>query len=132
MKTHLIILPALFGTLLFSCDRKEKDSYTEAMQEQVAEKGSSDGEDENTEMEDNQPFGSFELGDTLQLPDPLMLILKKDPLTSPDKIRNIRKYTENGIDYYEITFDNPVKEMQLVTYDDLGRIKSPNLDKPEN
>lgn len=132
MKTHLIILPALVGMLLLSCDQKEKSAYTEAMQDEVVTKRSLNDEDVNIErMEDTQP-GSFELADTLELPDPLLLVLRKNSSTSPDKIRNVRKYTEQGTDFYEITFDNPVKEKQLVTYDNLGKFKSPNLDRPNN
>jgi len=132
MKTNLIISTALVGILLLSCDQKEKNSYSEAMQDEVVTKRSLNNEDGNIErLEDNQ-LDSFELADTLELPDPLLLVLRKNSSTSPDKIRNVRRYTEQGTDFYEITFDNPVKEKQLVTYDNLGKFKSPNLDRPNN
>ena len=74
----------------------------------------------------------YALVDTLQLPDPLMVILQRDSATSLDKITNVRKYTEHGTDFYEITFDNPVKAQQVVVYDELGKVKSPDLDKPKS
>lgn len=133
MKTQFIIYPALVGLLCIACGESEKDSYTDAMQDEVAAKGHSDGDETSMKnLEDPKPLGQHELVDTLQLPDPVLLILQKDPATSLDKIKNVRQYSENGTDYYEITFANPVKEKQIVTYDNLGKIKSPDLLKPKN
>lgn len=133
MKTQLIIYPALVGALLLSCAEKESDSYTDAMQDEVSTDGALVGDETNLEKLDSpEPLGQHALVDTLQLPDPLLVILSKDPATAPDKIKNVRKFTEHGTEYYEITFDNPVKEMQVVTYDNLGKIRSPELAKPNN
>ena len=133
MKTQLILYPALVGMLFVACAEKESDSYTEAMQDEVATKGPLDDDDVNMKkLEDPKPLGQHALVDTLQLPDPLILILQKDPSTSLDKIKNVRRYSENAIDYYEITFDHPVKEKQVVTYDNLGMIKSPEVESPKN
>lgn len=119
--------------LFIACGEADKDSYTEAVQDEVATKGPLDDDDINMKkLEDPKPLGQHQLVDTLQLPDPLLVILQKDPATSLDKIKNVRSYTEHGTDYYEITFDNPVKEKQVITYDELGKIKSPDLDRPEN
>lgn len=128
MKTKLIIFPALVGMLCIACGENEKSSYSEAVQDEVAVGG-----DNNTnDLEAPKPLGQHELVDTLQLPEPLMIILQKDSATSIDKIKNVRRYTEQATEYYEITFDNPVKENQVVTYDNLGRIKSPDLKRPQN
>jgi hypothetical protein len=133
MKTQYILYPALVGMLFIACGEADKDSYTEAMQDEVATEGPLDDDDINMKkLEDPKPLGQHELVDTLQLPDPLLVILQKDPATSLDKIKNVRSYTEDGTDYYEITFDNPVKEKQIITYDELGKIKSPDLERPEN
>lgn len=133
MKTHFIIYPALVGMLCIACGESEKDSYTDAMQDEVAAKGPLDGDKTNMKnLEDPKPLGQHQLVDTLQLPDPVILILQKDPATSLDKIKNVRRYSEDGTDYFEITFDNPVREKEVVTYDNLGKIKSPDLEKPKN
>jgi hypothetical protein len=132
MKTPLIIYPALVGMLFVACGEAEKDSYTQAMQDEVAAKGPLADDEVNTKkLEDARPLGQHELADTLQLPDPLKVILEKDAATSLDKIVKVRRYTEHATDYYEITFDNPVKEKQVITYDELGRIKSPELDRAD-
>lgn len=118
MKTQLIIVPAMVGMLFMSCGESDKSAYTESVKDEVA----------NVEVvEDSKPLGQNELIDTLQLTEPLRIILNKDSATAVNKIREVRKYTENGTDYFEITFDNPVKEMQVITYDELGKVKSPNL-----
>lgn len=133
MKTQYILYPALVGMLFIACGEADKDSYTEAMQDEVATEGPLDDDDINMKkLEDPKPLGQHELVDTLQLPDPLLVILQKDPVTSLEKIKNVRIYTEDGTDYYEITFDNPVKEKQVITYDELGKIKSPDLERSEN
>ncbi|WP_343850590.1 hypothetical protein [Algoriphagus jejuensis] len=118
MKTQLIIYPAMIGMLMLSCAENDKSAYTESVKEEVANAGT---------MEDPKPLGQHELIDTLQLSEPLRIILNKDSATAVHKIRNVRKYTEDGTEYYEITFDNPVEEMQVITYDELGKIKSPDL-----
>ena len=133
MKTQYILYPALVGMLFIACGEADKDSYTEAMQDEVATEGPLDDDDINMKkLEDPKPLGQHELVDTLQLPDPLLVILQKDPATSLEKIKNVRAYTEDGTDYYEITFENPVKEKQVITYDELGKIKSPDLERSEN
>ncbi len=133
MKTQMIIYSAVVGMLCIACGESEKDSYTKAMQDEVAAKGPLEDDDINMKkLEAAKPLGQHELVDTLQLPDPLLVILQKDPATSLDKIKNVRRYNEHGTDYYEITFDNPVKEKQVVTYDNLGKTKSPDLDHPKN
>ncbi|GAB3234169.1 hypothetical protein GCM10027454_39340 [Algoriphagus aestuariicola] len=112
--------------LFVACGESEKDSYTDAMQDEVATKGPLDGDDINMKkLEDAKPLGQHELVDTLQLPEPLIVILQKDPATSLDKIKDVRRFTEDAIEYFEITFDNPVQDKQVITYDNLGRIKSP-------
>lgn len=129
MKTQLLIYPILAGMLCIGCGPKESDSYTQAMQDEVASKGPLADDEVNTKkLEDAKPLGQHELVDTLQLPDPLMLILQKDPATSLDKIRNVRPYTEHGTNYYEITFTQPINGNDVITYDDLGRIKSPDTE----
>lgn len=121
------------GLLCFSCGEKTSDSYTEAMQDEVATKGPLEDDEVNTKTLDGvEPLGQHELIDTLQLPDPLLVILRKDPATTPDKIRNVREFNENGTDYYEITFEDSVGEDRVVTYDNLGKVRSPELDKPAN
>ncbi|MBN7803258.1 hypothetical protein J0A67_20450 [Algoriphagus aestuariicola] len=126
MKTKLILYPAIVGMLFVACGESEKDSYTDAMQDEVATKGPLDGDDINMKkLEDAKPLGQHELVDTLQLPEPLIVILQKDPATSLDKIKDVRRFTEDAIEYFEITFDNPVQDKQVITYDNLGRIKSP-------
>ena len=125
MKNQSIIYLGVAGLLMFSCAEKETDSYTDAMKEEVVNDAAmADGE---LQSETPEPLGQHALVDTLGLPAPLMLILSKHPETAPDKIRNVREYTEQGTDYYEITFDNPVEDMQVITYDNLGKIKSPDL-----
>lgn len=125
MKIKMIIYPAMVGILSIACGGNDKSSYSEAVEDEVAVGG--DRENLNN-MEDAKPLGQHELSDTLQLPEPLMIILNKDPMTSLDKIKSVRRYTEQTTEYYEITFDTQVEENQVVTYDNLGRIKSPDLD----
>lgn len=125
MKIKMIIYPAMVGIFSFACGGNEKDAYTEAVENEVSVGG--DRENLNN-MEDAEPLGQHELSDTLELPDPLVIILNKNPETSLDRIKSVRRYTEQAIDYYEITFDTQVKENRVVTYDDLGRVKSPDLD----
>lgn len=117
MKTQLIIYPALVGMLFVACGEKEKNSYTEAMQEEVAMEPAAPIE----------PLGQHELVDTLLLPDPLKIILEKDEATSLENIKSLRKYNEEGTDYYEIVFVQPINGKDTITYDNLGKIKSPDL-----
>ena len=125
MKIKMIIYPAMVGILSISCGGNDKSAYSEAVEDEV----SVGGDQENlNNMEDAEPLGQHELSDTLGLPDPLVIILNKNPETSLDKIKSVRKYTEQAIDYYEITFDTQVEENRVVTYDDLGKVESPDLD----
>lgn len=125
MNIKMIIYPAMVGILSFSCGGNDKSAYSEAVEDEVAV----GGDDENlNNMQDPDPLGQHELSDTLQLPEPLVIILNKSPETSLNKVKSVRRYTENAIDYYEITFDTQVEENRVVTYDDLGRVKSPDLD----
>jgi hypothetical protein len=130
MKTNLIICSALVGAFLFACDKKEKDSYTDAMHEEVVSDGTR--QDERAAMQSPEPLGQHELVDTLQLPQPLLIILKKDPATSPERIKSVREYTEDAIQYYEVVFNEPVKGEDTITYDNLGRVKSPELQRKDN
>lgn len=133
MKTYPILSVAAACVLFFSCAEKGTDSYTDAMRDEVATGGTVVGDESNLEkLEAPEPLGQHQLVDTLQLPDPLLVILSKDPATAPDKIKNVRRYTEDGTQYYEITFIAPVRDMEVITYDDLGRIKSPELERPKN
>ncbi len=125
MKIKMIIYSALVGILSISCGGNDKSAYSEAVEDEVAVGG--DRENLNN-LEAPKPLGQHELADTLELPDPLVIILNMDSETSLDKIKSVRRYTEQSIDYYEITFDTKVEVNQVVTYDDLGRIKSPDLD----
>ena len=130
MKTQLIIYPALIGMLLLSCAEKEKDAYTEAVKEEVVADGplSADG----SALDSPEPLGQHALVDTLQLPNPVLIVLRNDPATTPDKIKSLRRYAEDGTDYYEIVFTQPVNGQDTVTYDNLGKVKSPDLEKPTN
>lgn len=125
MNIKMIIYPAMVGILSIGCGGNDNGAYSEAVEDEVAVGG--DSEDLNN-MENPEPLGQQELSDTLELPDPLMIILNKNPETSLDKIKNVRRYTEQATDYYEITFDNPVNEKRVITYDNLGKVKSPDLD----
>jgi hypothetical protein len=130
MKTGLIIYSALLGTLLLSCAEKERDSYTTAMKDEVVADGTRS--DEGTALPSPEPLGQHQLVDTLQLPEPLLIILQKDNATAPENIKSLRQYTEHGTQYFEIVFSPPVNGDDTITYDNLGRIKSPELRKQEN
>lgn len=125
MNIKMIIYPAMVGILSIGCGGSDKSSYSEAVENEVAVGG--ENEDLNN-MQDEKPLGQHQLSDTLELPDPLMIILNKNPETSLDKIKSVRRYTEQATDYYEITFNNPVNEKRVITYDNLGKVKSPDLD----
>ena len=130
MKTKLIIYSALAGMLLFSCGEKPNDSYTEAMTDEVIADGpvSADG----SELDSPEPLGQHALVDTLQLPNPVLIILQKDPATAPEKIKSIRPYNEEGTDYFEIVFTEPVNGEDTITYDNLGKVRSPDLEESNN
>ena len=132
MKTQFVIYPAMVGMLYFSCAKKEKDPYTKSMEEQTAARGPLQEDKENMKkLEGTEPLGSHALEDTLLLPDPVKIILKRDSATALHKIRKVRRYTEDGMTFYEITFDTQVGEDQVITYDDHGKIKSPDVDRPQ-
>lgn len=116
--------------LLLSCAEKPKDSYTEAMKDEVVADGpvAADG----SALDSPEPLGQHALVDTLQLPNPVLIILQKDPATAPDNIKSLRRYTEDGTEYFEIVFTQPVNGEDTITYDNLGKVKSPELDKPKN
>ncbi|WP_026968758.1 hypothetical protein [Algoriphagus terrigena] len=129
MKTQLIIYPALIAMILLSCEEKPKGTYTEAMKDEVVADGSLAGD--VPALDSPEPLGQHELVDTLQLPEPVLIILRKDPATAPDKIKDVRRYNEQGTDYFEITFVEPVNGRDTITYDNLGKIKSPELGEPD-
>lgn len=129
MKSRYIIYPAMVGSLLFSCENKESDSYSDSLKEHMKEDRESVQEEvkpENLAEADSLDFE--EVSKLLGIPEPLVIVLQNDTATSVDKIQDIRKFTEDGTTFYEITFFENIGEDNVITYDDLGKIRSPDLE----
>lgn len=129
MKSRYIIYPAMVGSLLFSCENKESNTYSESLKEHIKE-------DRETVQEEVKPenlgeadsLDYEEVSKLLGIPEPLVIVLQNDTATSVDKIQDIRKFTEDGTTFYEITFFENIGEDNVITYDDLGKIRSPDLE----
>lgn len=129
MKSRYIIYPAMVGSLLFSCENKESDSYSDSLKEHMKEDRESVQEDVKPEnLAEADSLDYEEVSKLLGIPEPLMIVLQNDTATSVDKIQDIRKFTEDGTTFYEITFFENIGEDNVITYDDLGKIRSPDLE----
>lgn len=68
--------------------------------------------------------GTIDQTDTVKLPSQVLEVISNDKALSVDKIRSKRKFTENGITYYEIQFMTPDEKTQAMIFDETGKIKS--------
>lgn len=128
MKSHFIIYPAMVGALFFSCENKESDTYSESLKEHVAENRESVQDAVNLQnLEEAESLAYHEISESLGLPEPLVIVLQSDTATSVDKIEDVRKFTDKGKTYYEITFSQKIGEDNKIMYDDLGKIRSSDL-----
>lgn len=129
MKSRYIIYPAMVGSLLFSCENKESDSYSDSLKEHMKEDRESVQEDVKPEnLAEADSLDYEEVSKLFGIPETLVIVLQNDTATSVDKIQDIRKFTEDGTTFYEITFFENIGEDNVITYDDLGKIRSPDLE----
>ncbi|SFA85588.1 hypothetical protein [Algoriphagus aquimarinus] len=125
MKTQLVIYPAMIALLCMSCGEDKKDTYEESIEAQNEMSGPMHEGDTNMVKRDGTLLdGAIDQADTVKLPTQVLEVISNDKALSVDKIRSKRKFTENGITYYEIKFMTPDEKTQSMIFDETGKIKS--------
>ncbi|GAA0878244.1 hypothetical protein GCM10009119_12120 [Algoriphagus jejuensis] len=125
MKTQLIIYPALMASLFFACGEKSEDTYEDSIEAQNEMSGEMHEGDTNYVKRDGTLLqGSIDQMDSVNLPAPIINAIEAESSLSKDKITGTRRYTENSLNYYEVTFATDAQESKTVVFDENGMIKS--------
>ena len=127
MKTQLVIYPAMFVMLFAACG-ENKDNVTEQSIEAQNEMSGEMHEDDTAMVKRDGTLldGAIERIDSVSLPSPVINTIEAESALSQENIVHTRRFTENGLNYYEIKFSVKDGEPQTVIFDENGKIRPKN------
>ncbi|MDR7130706.1 hypothetical protein J2X69_003063 [Algoriphagus sp. 4150] len=125
MKTNSIIFLVLIALLSFSCGEKSDKAYEESVEAQNEMSGPLHDSDTNIVRRDGTLMPeAIDQSGTDDLPSPVLEAIDMDNALSTDKITDKKVFEENGITYYELSFETEDRESLTIVYDDQGKVKS--------
>lgn len=127
MKTQLVIYPAMLVMLLTACG-ENKDNVTEESIEAQNEMSGEMHEDDTAMVKRDGTLldGAMDQVDSVNLPSPVINGIEAEETLSRDSIVGTRRFTENGLNYYEVKFSVKDGETKTVIFDESGKIKPEN------
>ena len=125
MRTQLVIYPAMIACLSMSCGENKDDINSESIEAQNEISGEVHENDTNMVKRDGTLLdGAMDTADSVKLPSKVLEVIAKDDAISEDKIESKRKFSENGITYYEISFLTAQGKTHTMIFDEDGKLKS--------
>ena len=127
MKTQLFLSLATAAILTVSCGEKSDNTYEDSVEAQNEMSGAEHASDTNMVKRDGTILsGAMDISDSVKLPSPILDVIETEDEISVDKIRSKRKFEENGITYYEISFMTTGNQPLTIIYDEDGKKKPIN------
>ncbi|PZX53833.1 hypothetical protein LV84_02941 [Algoriphagus ratkowskyi] len=127
MKSNLFLSLATIAVLTVSCGEKSDSAYEDSVEAQNKMSGEMHKSDTNIVKHDGTLLPeAMDQTQSIELPSKVLEVIDNDNALSVDKITSKRKFEENSITYYEVTFMVKGEQSITMVYDEDGKRKSSN------
>ncbi|MEP1085635.1 hypothetical protein [Algoriphagus sp.] len=125
MKINLILSLATVALFTVSCGEKSDNINEESIEAQNEISGAMHESDTIIVRRDGTLLdGALGQTESVELPAEVLEVIENDDALSVDNITNKRKFEENAITYYEVTFMVKGEQSITIVYNENGKRKS--------